>query len=75
MQSTFFLQGERMDLHIGGSQVPVAMLNAFNTIAIMLLIPLLDRVIYPCLQRLGRPLSHLHRIGLLHFSPYVWSCV
>ncbi|XP_076459423.1 solute carrier family 15 member 4-like [Babylonia areolata] len=64
MQSTFFLQGERMDLHIGESQVPVAMLNAFNTIAIMLLIPLLDRVVYPCFHRIGHPLSHLHRIGI-----------
>ncbi|KAK7111646.1 solute carrier family 15 member 4-like [Littorina saxatilis] len=63
MQSTFFIQGERMDLHIGGTQVPVAMLNAFNTIAIMLLIPCLDRVIYPSFQRINRPLSHLHRIG------------
>lgn len=64
MQSTFFLQGERMDLHVAGSQVPVAMLNAFNTIAIILLIPLLDRVIYPCLRKIGRPLNHLHRIGI-----------
>ncbi|KAL8604551.1 hypothetical protein ACOMHN_015835 [Nucella lapillus] len=64
MQSTFFLQGERMDLHIGSSQVPVAMLNAFNTIAIMLLIPFLDRVLYPCFHRLGLPLKHLHRIGI-----------
>lgn len=64
MQSTFFIQGERMDLHVGGWQVPVAMLNAFNTIAIMIIIPILDRVIYPCFQRLGRPLNHLHRIGV-----------
>ncbi|KAK7442686.1 hypothetical protein BaRGS_00040510, partial [Batillaria attramentaria] len=64
MSSTFFIQGERMDLHVGGSQVPVAMLNAFNTIAIMILIPILDRIIYPCFQRIGRPLSHLHRIGI-----------
>lgn len=64
MQSTFFLQGERMDLHIGDSQVPVAMLNAFNTVAIMLLIPFLDRVIYPCFQHIGMPLRHLHRIGI-----------
>lgn len=64
MQSTFFLQGERMDLHVGSGQVPVAMLNAFNTVAIILLIPLLDRVLYPCFRHLGRPLSHLHRIGI-----------
>ncbi|KAL8604550.1 hypothetical protein ACOMHN_015834 [Nucella lapillus] len=64
-QSTFFLQGERMDLHIGSSQVPVAMLNAFNIIAIMCLIPFLDRVIYPCFHRLGLPLKHLHRIGIM----------
>lgn len=63
MQSSFFIQGESMDLHVGEVQVPVAMLNVFNTVAIMLLIPLMDRVIYPLLQRCGKKLSHLHRIG------------
>lgn len=63
MQSTFFLQGERMDLSAGGGQVPVAVLNAFNTVAVMIFIPILDRIVYPCFRRFGHPLKHLQRIG------------
>ncbi|CAL1528966.1 unnamed protein product [Lymnaea stagnalis] len=64
MQSTYFLQGERMDLNVGGGQIPVAMLNVFNTVAVLLCIPILDRLIYPCFQRMGRPLRYMHRIGI-----------
>ncbi|KAL8587503.1 hypothetical protein ACOMHN_000909 [Nucella lapillus] len=64
MQTTFFIQGERMDLNVSHLQVPVAMLNAFSTVALVILIPLLDRVVYLCLQRMGHPLGHLHRIGI-----------
>ncbi|KAH9504087.1 hypothetical protein Btru_067696 [Bulinus truncatus] len=64
MQSTYFLQGERMDLSVGGGQIPVAMLNVFNTIAVLTTIPILDRIIYPCFQRIGHPLKYMHRIGI-----------
>ncbi|XP_055875435.1 solute carrier family 15 member 4-like [Biomphalaria glabrata] len=64
MQSTYFLQGERMDLNVGGGQIPVAMLNVFNTIAVLISIPILDRIIYPCFQRIERPLKYMHRIGI-----------
>ncbi|XP_025095030.1 solute carrier family 15 member 4-like isoform X1 [Pomacea canaliculata] len=64
IQTTFFLQGERMDLNVGKGNVPVAILNVFNTISVMLLIPVMDRVLYPCMERLGHPLSHLHKIGI-----------
>ncbi|XP_076460129.1 solute carrier family 15 member 4-like [Babylonia areolata] len=64
MHSTFFIQGERMDLSIGSTKVPVAALNVFNNVVLIILIPVLDRVVYPCFERIGRPLSHLHRIGV-----------
>lgn len=64
MQSTYFIQGERMDLSIGDGQIPVAMLNAINTIAVMVTIPLLDRLLYPFCKRIGHPLTHLQRIGI-----------
>ncbi|XP_059157142.1 solute carrier family 15 member 4-like [Physella acuta] len=64
MQSTYFLQGERMDLSLGTIQIPVALLNVFNTIAVLLSIPILDRVVYPCFQRIGRPMRYMHRIGI-----------
>ncbi|GFN96362.1 solute carrier family 15 member 4-like [Plakobranchus ocellatus] len=64
MQSTYFIQGERMDLTIGNTQIPVAMLNAVNTIAVLLTIPVLDRLVYPFFKRIGHPLNHLQRIGI-----------
>ncbi|GFS20755.1 solute carrier family 15 member 4-like, partial [Elysia marginata] len=64
MQTTYFIQGERMDLALGSGQIPVAMLNGINTIAVMLVIPLLDRLLYPFCKRIGHPLTHLQRIGI-----------
>ncbi|BFZ02960.1 hypothetical protein BsWGS_05999 [Bradybaena similaris] len=64
MQTTYFLQGERMDLTAGSGQVPVAVLNAFNTVAVVIFIPILDRALYPFLKWCGRPLTHLQRIGI-----------
>uniref|UniRef100_A0A0B7A556 Major facilitator superfamily (MFS) profile domain-containing protein n=1 Tax=Arion vulgaris TaxID=1028688 RepID=A0A0B7A556_9EUPU len=65
MQTTFFLQGERMDLSVGDGQVPVAVLNAFNTVAVIVFIPILDRGVYPFLRHIGRPLTHLQELVLV----------
>ncbi|RUS83662.1 hypothetical protein EGW08_008568 [Elysia chlorotica] len=64
MQSTYFVQGERMDLTVADVKVPVAMLTGINTVAVMLIIPVLDRVVYPFFKRIGHPLTHLQRIGI-----------
>lgn len=40
-----------MDLYIGSFVVPVSALNLFNTVIILVLIPICDRVIYPCIKR------------------------
>lgn len=63
MQSTFFLQSERMDVTVGSIKMPVAVLNVFNTVIILVLIPVMDRGIYPLLAKFGRSPSHLQRIG------------
>ncbi|XP_062579966.1 solute carrier family 15 member 4-like isoform X2 [Saccostrea cucullata] len=63
MQSTFFLQGERMDAKIGRVTMPIAVLNVFNTIIILILIPIMDRIIYPFLARHNRSPTHLQRIA------------
>lgn len=63
MQSTFFLQAERMNVKVGDVKIPAAMLNIFNTIIILLLIPLVDRLLYPLFEKMGRPLTHLQRMG------------
>lgn len=63
MQSTFFLQSERMDVMVGDVKMPAAVLNVFNTVIILVLIPIIDRGIYPLLAKHGRSPSHLQRIG------------
>lgn len=64
MQSSFFLQSERMNIYIGDAKMPAALLNIFNTIIILILIPIMDRVVYPCLAKINRSPTHLQRIGV-----------
>ncbi|KAH9502286.1 hypothetical protein Btru_073341 [Bulinus truncatus] len=64
--SSFFVQSERMDVRLGSIQVPAAMLNTIGNISIIVLIPVIDRFFYPCMMRLGLPLSYLKRIGELN---------
>jgi dipeptide/tripeptide permease len=47
-------QGCQMDLRVGQSQIAVSTLNLFDTLAILLLIPLFDRVVYPYFKRHGQ---------------------
>ena len=42
-----------MDLSVGQSRIAVSTLNLFDTLAILLLIPVFDRGIYPALKRRG----------------------
>ena len=54
-----------MDLTAGGSlNVPVSALNAFDTVAILILVPVFDGYIYPYFVKIGRPLTMLQKIGL-----------
>lgn len=64
MQSSFFLQSERMSVFVGDAKMPAAILNIFNTIIILILIPIMDRGLYPLLAKYGRSPSHLQRIGV-----------
>jgi len=65
MSSNFQLQGLQMDLFISGDhQLSPATLNVFDSLAIMILIPVVDRGLYPCLERLGLPLGMLTKIGI-----------
>ena len=63
MQTTYLLQGERMKLIYGSFAIPVASLSLFNSIVILVLVPVMDRFIYPLFEKLGMPLSKLQRIG------------
>lgn len=63
MNTTYLLQGERMRLMFNGFTIPVAGLNLFNTLIILILVPFVDRFLYQYLARKGYPLSQLKRIG------------
>ncbi|XP_014769777.1 solute carrier family 15 member 4 isoform X1 [Octopus bimaculoides] len=62
MSSTYFLQGTVMDISINGAPMPVAVLNVFNVVIILILIPILDFV-YKYLQKIGKNPTPLQRIG------------
>ncbi|XP_022104743.1 solute carrier family 15 member 4-like [Acanthaster planci] len=64
MSTTYLLQGERMRLIYSGFTIPVAAINLFNIAIILVLIPFVDRVFYPCMARIGYPLTKLKRIGV-----------
>ncbi|XP_071954264.1 solute carrier family 15 member 4-like [Antedon mediterranea] len=63
MQTSFVLQGERMNLVYGDFTFPVASLSVFNKISLLLLIPLMDTVVYPLCDYLGFKLTQLKRMG------------
>ena len=64
MSTTFQNQGCQMNLDLGTTKIPVSALNMFDTIAILLLIPVFDMKIYPFFKSIGQPLSMLFKIGL-----------
>ena len=83
MGSFFVEQGSQMDrvVHIprvhvagrllggGGFRIPAASLALFNTISIIVLIPVYDKGLVPLLRKFGRQLTLLQRIGM-HTSYY-----
>lgn len=64
MSTSLFLQSERMNISVGGTKLPAAMLNIFNTIIILILIPIMDLIVYPLLAKFNKSPSHLQRIGI-----------
>ena len=69
MGSFFVMQGAHMDrnvqlpLGLGNLQIPAASLSMINTLAIVTLIPMYDKVLVPFLRSRGRPMTLLRRIG------------
>ncbi len=54
-----------MDLSLGTIDMPVSALNVFDTIAILALVPVFDRFVYPFFkENLNFPLTMLVKIGL-----------
>ncbi|PRW50755.1 NRT1 PTR FAMILY -like [Chlorella sorokiniana] len=68
MGSFFVAQGVKMDRTLplpGGGTfvVPAASLAMVNTLGIVIIIPLYDKLFVPAMRRLGRPITLLQRIG------------
>ncbi|KAL6840355.1 hypothetical protein ACP4OV_030165 [Aristida adscensionis] len=66
MSTTFILQGDTLDPYIGGFRVPAAVLSVFDTLSVMLWVPLYDRLLVPLARRATgreRGFSQLARMG------------
>jgi solute carrier family 15 (peptide/histidine transporter), member 3/4 len=67
MTTTFVLQGDTLDLHVGGGfRVPAAALSVFDTLSVMLWVPLYDRLVVPLARRATghrRGFTQLARMG------------
>lgn len=64
MSTTFYLQTERLNIQVGKVNLPVAALNIFNTLIILILIPIMDRIVYPFLTKYNKKPTQLQRIGV-----------
>jgi dipeptide/tripeptide permease len=57
-------QGCQMNLQLSAdARVPVSALNIFNTIAIIILVPIFDSYLYPVLKKHGCSVSMLRKMG------------
>ena len=67
------LQALRMDVSIGEVKTPIAALGVVNTFVVLALIPLVDKVVYPLLERRGIRPTQLQRIGKILASYQIWQ--
>eukprot|EP01035_Chromulina_nebulosa_P019152 gene19152-24993_t len=64
MATVFQNQGCQMNLNVGSFAIPVSALNIFDTLIILILVPIFDGILYPYLKKKGYPLSMLGKIGI-----------
>ncbi|XP_044361886.1 protein NRT1/ PTR FAMILY 8.2-like [Triticum aestivum] len=67
VSTTFILQGDTLDPRIGSFCVPAAVLTVFDTLSVMLWVPLYDRAIVPLARHLTghrRGFTQLTRMGI-----------
>lgn len=53
-----------MDIRLGNFNIPVASLSAIGTLGILVLIPLMEKLVYPLLAKFDIRPSQLQRIGV-----------
>ncbi|KAK9124417.1 hypothetical protein Sjap_014019 [Stephania japonica] len=67
MSTMFVLQGNTMDPHLGSFEIPSASLSVFDTISVIIWVPLYDRLIVPIASKFtGRKngFTQLQRMGI-----------
>lgn len=65
MAGMFLLQGTGLNTRLWGDVVvPVTANHVFNILAIIILVPIFDRLVYPGLRRCNVNFSPLNRIAL-----------
>ncbi|XP_047071056.1 protein NRT1/ PTR FAMILY 8.2-like [Lolium rigidum] len=67
MSTTFILQGDTLDPRLGSFRVPAAVLSVFDTLSIIIWVPLYDCVVVPLARRLtghNRGFTPLVRMGI-----------
>ena len=64
MATSFLRQGTQMKLKTKYFEVPVASLSVFDSLIIIVLIPILAKGAYPLLRRLGINVTPLRKIGV-----------
>ena len=63
-KTAFQIQGCQMDSKLGSFQLPISAMNIFNNIAILILVPFFDQVVFPKLKEKGYEFSMLNKIGI-----------
>ncbi|EDV20617.1 uncharacterized protein TRIADDRAFT_31599 [Trichoplax adhaerens] len=64
MSTTWFIQGESMNLQLGNIKLPVALLSTFDIISVMIFIPVVNYGVYPAYQKIfGKRISRFRRMG------------
>ena len=65
MSTSMVFQGKYMDIIIFGRfEIPVACLSLLDTLGVLLIIPVMDKIVYPLLGYFNIHLSQLQRIGI-----------
>ena len=64
MQTTVLIQATYMRLKFTSFTVPAASLSIFNIVAVLILIPIMDHIVYPLLQSCGTSFTPLRRMGV-----------
>lgn len=66
MSNYFVLQGEKMDIYLGSFKIPPASLSLFDTLSVIIWVPIYDRIIVPTARKFTghkNGLTQLQRMG------------